>query len=130
MNSTVTARIAPEHIADLRRAADHHRAATVAALPISNERVVALRLAHSEDARDVRRLAELDEAPAPLGPVMLALVDGEAVAALSLSEGRVVANPFVPTENAVSLLRVRAMQLSGERRRRWWRPWILRPRPA
>jgi sensor domain CHASE-containing protein len=129
MNTTITAAVASEHIADLRRAAEHHRAATTAPPRTSVEQIVSLRLAHSEDDHDVSRLVQLDNARALAAPVMLAVVDGEAVAALSLSDGRVVANPFVPTEQAVTLLRLRATQLSGERHHRW-RPRLLRSRPA
>jgi hypothetical protein len=39
-------------------------------------------------------------------------VDGHAVAALSLEDGRIVANPFVRTVEVVAVLRVRAEQLS------------------
>jgi hypothetical protein len=49
---------------------------------------------------------------------MLALVDGEAVAAASLSEERVVANPFLPTADAVALLDLRISQLRRARARR------------
>ncbi|HUO71299.1 MAG TPA: hypothetical protein VMU39_11020 [Solirubrobacteraceae bacterium] len=129
MNSTITAALASERTADLRRAAEHRRTARVAPPPASDERIVALRLARREDDRDVNRLTELDDARALVAPVLLAVVDGEAVAALSLSDGRVAANPFVPTDAAVALLRLRGRQLSGERRRRW-RPQILRPRFA
>jgi hypothetical protein len=88
-----------------------------------------LRLANAEDDADISRLAQLDEAPVPVSPIMLAVVDGEAAAALSLSDGRVVANPFVATQKAVSLLRLHAAQRSGDRRR-GWRPRVLRPRLA
>ena len=78
----------------------------------------------------VRRLAALDDAPVLEGQSLLALIDGEAVAALSLEDGRVVSNPFVRTEDAVALLNLRAEHLKGvSRRRRWWRP-ALRPRFA
>ena len=129
MNTTITAAVAAEHVADLRHAAERQRAATSALARRCDEQVIALRVAQPEDDYDVSRLAQLDDAPQPIGPVMLAVVDGEAVAALSLSDGRVVANPFVATEKAVTLLRVRATQLSGERHHRW-RPRILRPRLA
>jgi len=129
MNTTITAAVAAEHIADLRRAAEHRRAATGARARRSDEQVIALRVAQSEDDYDVSRLAQLDDAPLPVGPVVLAVVDGEAVAALSLSDGRVVANPFVATEKVVTLLRLRATQLSGERRH-WWRPRIFHLRLA
>jgi len=88
-----------------------------------------LRLAGADDAYHVRRLAALDDAPSPDGQTLLALIDGEAVAALSLRDGRVVANPFLPTEEVVSLLRLRASQMSPPRPLRRWR-WgaVLRPR--
>lgn len=73
---------------------------------------IALRVAH-EDERDViRRIAELDDARGLEGPVLLAIIDGDAAAAISLRDGRVIANPFVPTAEAVALLRLRASHLS------------------
>ncbi len=88
----------------------------------SNDHTLALRVAGDDEAPMVRRLAALDDAPPLQGPVLLALVDGEAVAATSLSDGRVVANPFLPTADTVSLLSMRASQLSerpaGRRRQR------------
>ena len=129
MNTTINAAVAGEHVADLRRAAEHERAGMSVPARRSDEQVITLRVAQREDDYAVSRLAQLDDAPLPVGPVVLAVVDGETVAALSLSDGRVVANPFVATEKAVSLLRLRARQQSGERHHRW-RPRILRPRLA
>jgi hypothetical protein len=83
---------------------------------IMNPATIQLRLAAPTDADVVRRLAELDDAPPIGGPTLLALSDGEAVAGLSLSDGRVVANPFVPTRDAIALLRLRAGHLSDGRR--------------
>jgi hypothetical protein len=90
---------------------------------------IILRYATDSDAPVLRRLAALDDGPVPDADALIALVDGDAVAALSLSDGRVVADPFRLTENAVALLRLRADHLAGRRRRR--RPWPrLRPRFA
>jgi hypothetical protein len=133
--TSINALIAAEHNADLHRnsarwrtlpAADAEQAsaATRADLPI-----VALRQAQPDESAVVSRLAALDDAPALSGPVLLAVVDGEAVAALSLDDGRVVANPFLHTEAAVGLLRLRARHLSVTRPRRRLRT-ILRPRFA
>jgi hypothetical protein len=91
--------------------------------------VVALRLAFADEADVVRRLADLDDARVLEGQVLLALIDGEEVAALSLRDGRVIANPFLPTAETVALLRLRAEQLSGASPRRRLRS-ILRPRFA
>jgi hypothetical protein len=142
MTTSMTSLAAREHVADLRRVADHRRLRRVAAhrRPIAGTRApwnseamnapaVSLRIAGADDEQVVRDLAALDDAPAPQGDVLLALIDGEAVAALSLRDGHVVANPFVPTEAAVALLRLRAQHVSSRRPRRR-RPSILRPRFA
>jgi hypothetical protein len=94
-----------------------------------DERALALRLATAEDASSLRGLAELDEAPELSGEVLLATIDGDPVAALSIGDGRVVANPFVATSDAIALLRLRARHLAGKRSRSRRRPW-LRPRFA
>ncbi|HUA48126.1 MAG TPA: hypothetical protein VMA77_23005 [Solirubrobacteraceae bacterium] len=82
---------------------------------------LAMRVAHADEADIVRRLAQLDDAPTLSGEILLAVVDGETVAALSLSDGRVVANPFLRTADAVALLRIRAAQLSDRKSGR--HPW-------
>jgi hypothetical protein len=85
---------------------------------------VALRMAESDEAAVVRRLAALDDQAAPDGPVLLALMDGEAVAALSLLDRRVVANPFLCTRDLIQLLRLRAEHIAGPG------PGARRGRPA
>ena len=85
-----------------------------------------LRTAHTQDAEALRRLAALDSAPALTGPVLLAEVDGELVAALATETDRVVADPFRWTANAVELLRAAAAPtMSG-----WQRSASLVRRPA
>ena len=76
------------------------------------QNTLALRVAQTDEAPVVRRLAALDDARPLAGDVLLALVDGEAVAAVSLDDGRVVANPFLHTADTVRLLSLRATQLS------------------
>jgi hypothetical protein len=71
---------------------------------------LSLRPAGAGDAADIERLAALDSARAPRGEVMLVLADGRPVAALSLDDGHVVADPFRRTVEAVALLRLRAQQ--------------------
>jgi hypothetical protein len=51
-------------------------------------------------------------------PVLLAEVDGQLLAALALSDGSVVADPFHRTADLIELLRARAHQLDGNRRAR------------
>jgi hypothetical protein len=79
---------------------------------------VTVRLAAAEDQELVDMLAALDSAPPLIGRKLLAFVDGWPVAALSLYDGRVVATPFAPSEEAVALLRLRAGQLWPGRRPR------------
>jgi hypothetical protein len=76
-----------------------------------------LRLARADETDTVRRLAALEDAPELKGQVLLALADGAAVAALSLDDERIVANPFILTGDAVALLRLRAEHLLGPRPR-------------
>jgi hypothetical protein len=70
-----------------------------------------LRLATGADRAALARLAELEQAERPSEPVLLGVVLGRPVAALSLNDGSVIADPFVRTAELVELLRVRAGQL-------------------
>ena len=67
---------------------------------------ITIRQATSADAFTLRRLAALDDAPALRGEVLLAEHAGEVRAALSLENGRSVANPFAPTAKLIDVLRV------------------------
>lgn len=128
--TSVNAILAAEHRADLLRAANQARWPTdEPARGNSRNAHLALRPAYPDEADVVRNLAALDGAPEIEGRALLALIDGEAVAAVSLRDGRIVANPFVPTADAVALLKLRADHLRGVPRRRRWRV-ILRPRLA
>jgi hypothetical protein len=60
-------------------------------------------------------LSQLDSAPSPAQPRLIAEVEGEAVATISIADGTSVANPFRPTAAIVELLRVRCAQLATER---------------
>lgn len=113
---SITALAATEHTNDLLRAAHRSRLSLIRgdADAYASQSVVLVQV-RSEDNDAVRRLAELDDAAALEGSALLALVDGQPVAALSLEDGRVVADPFRLTSGPVSLLRLRADQLSNAR---------------
>jgi hypothetical protein len=64
------------------------------------------------------RLAALDSAAVPPSPFLLAEVDAELRAALSLANGRVIADPFHPSLYLTALLRVYAATAEWERPRR------------
>jgi len=72
---------------------------------------VTVRLTAPADSPGLVRLAALDSAPAPAGPTVVAEVDGELVAALPLSGGRALADPFHRTAALVQMLELRAEQL-------------------
>lgn len=116
---------------------------------MSTAHPITIRLAGPADSDAVRSLAQLDSAAAPAAPIVLAEVAGAARAALSVADGRAVADPFFPTRHLVALLELHAAELrtgetlapaAGGRRRRWplgaraaasvARPWPRSPRFA
>jgi hypothetical protein len=74
---------------------------------------ITIRRATDDDAKALNRLARLDSQRLPAGPHLLALSDDVPIAAVSLSSGRLVANPFAATESVVELLHERAGHLTG-----------------
>ena len=116
MTSSLTALAAQEHVHDLQRQA--RRARKQDSQSDVSTASIELRLARADESPVLHRLAQLDDAPDLDGDALVALIDGDPIAALSLSDRRVVANPFVRTEHAVSLLRIQADHLFGRRERR------------
>jgi hypothetical protein len=87
---------------------------------------VTIRRSTAADRMALERLAALDSAPAPVGDVLLAEVGDEAVAAIALTGGATIADPFRPTAELVELLGLRAAELRPTTTRRL----RLRPRAA
>jgi hypothetical protein len=104
----------------------------------SNDTIILQQATAAEDEA-LRELSQLDSARTVTRPALMAVVDGRLLAAASLRDGRVVADPFAETEDAVALLRVHASAmlttprtrggLRGPRRASRARP-RLRPRAA
>jgi hypothetical protein len=92
--------------------------------------VIAFRSATADDDRVLRELSELDSARPVQRPAVLAVVDGQPVAAVSLSDGRIVADPFTRTEDVVTMLRARVAALAADRARRRRLPYVPRLRAA
>lgn len=67
---------------------------------------IRIRQATKADAFALRRLAALDDSRELHGDVLLAEEAGELRAAISLEDGKVVANPFARTADLVDMLRV------------------------
>lgn len=84
----------------------HHR---------DTETSITIRRARPGDGAALRRLAERDTAPAPSGGMLVAVIDGQIRAAVSISAGDTIADPFHPTAELVALLSARASQLRGSR---------------
>jgi hypothetical protein len=86
---------------------------------------VLLRTARADDAGDLVRLAALDSSHPLPGPALVAEENEAIVAALCLSSGRAVADPFVPSVHLVRLLRQHAARRQDPavgRRVRWVLP--------
>lgn len=99
--------------AELRRRAEAARRARRHRSAAGDATVTIRRVTdHDPELGAVARLAALDSRPVPARPVLVAEVDGELQAAVSLADGAAVADPFRPTAEVVGLLRVRASQLA------------------
>jgi hypothetical protein len=77
-----------------------------------------IRTATNADTNALDRLAQLDSSQVPAGELLVAEIDGNLVAALSTTDGSVIADPFTYTNESVALLRRRAEQADIPRRRR------------
>ncbi len=75
-----------------------------------------MRLATEDDAYALRQLAALDSQRPLVGETLIGEIDGRPAAAMSLTGGRVVADPFVPTSQLVALLRMRARAMRAYER--------------
>jgi hypothetical protein len=86
---------------------------------------VTIRWATPDDSRRVAILAQLDEAPVPASPLLLAFVGDELWVALSLRTGVVISDPFRPSADVAALAAARGRQLTVVARRQR-RPRVLR----
>jgi hypothetical protein len=67
-----------------------------------------IRFATADDADALRRLAEQSSQQPLVGRVLIGLIDYAPAAALSLQDGRVIADPSRRTDRVVAALRTRA----------------------
>lgn len=79
----------------------------------TNGHRVTIRLASEHDSTELRRLAQRDSARIPAAPVLAAFSGGRALAAISISDGRRVADPFLRTAEIVSMLEAKLTQSAG-----------------
>jgi hypothetical protein len=104
---------------------------------MTESQTISLRAATDRDATVLAKLSALDSKPVLRAPAVVALVDGRPVAAASLSDASVVADPFVPTAEVVELLQARvaasattASARKAKSRPRFPRLGLPRLRPA
>lgn len=86
-----------------------------------------IRYASADDQLAIAHLAAVDSARVPPGPLLLGEVDGELWAAVALTTGVAIADPFRPSGEVVALLRARSAQLAVDpapRSSRW--PTLVR----
>ena len=88
-------------------------------MPMTSPASLSLRHATPADSGAVAYLSALDDAERLTGSVLVAFDGDRPVAAMSLEDGRTVADPFTRTADVVEMLRVRARQArrSGAARR-------------
>jgi hypothetical protein len=72
-----------------------------------------IRMAGPDDERAVIRLGQRDSGWPPPAPLMLGFAGDRLLAAISLADGRVIADPFEKTAFVVEMLRARAGQIEG-----------------
>lgn len=102
-------------------------------LCMTSTSTIVLQQATDDQDAALREISQLDSARTVARPALMAVVDGRLLAAASLRDGRIVADPFAETEQAVKLLRMRLAEIDGRRRthpRRRVPRLSLRPRPA
>ncbi len=78
---------------------------------------ITVRRATPADDDAIAYVAAVDSSAPPSGDVLVATDHAGVVAALGLHDGKVVADPFVRTDDVVALLRTRAGQLTRGRGR-------------
>jgi hypothetical protein len=72
---------------------------------------VRVSLGEGPDAESIVHLASLDDGTPPDGPVVLAEMDGEPVAALGIADGAVVADPLRVSQATLFLMRAHRLEV-------------------
>ena len=77
---------------------------------------ITIRAARAEDMGELARVAGRDTHELPEGTLLVAKVGSDVRAAVSLSDGTIIADPFHRTAELVAMLKIRA---AAVRRARW-----------
>ena len=100
-----------DRIDGFRREAARYRQAREASIHPPQPVRAPIQLRLSACREELERLAGLSERPLHEGDWLVADVDGVPVAAVSVEDGTTVYDPFRPTSQAVSLLKLRSKQV-------------------
>jgi hypothetical protein len=84
--------------------------------PLTTAPSVLIRAARGSDGPALERLAALDSATVPAGPLLIAESDGALVGALGSRNGERIADPFRRSADVMALLELRAAGAPRERR--------------
>ena len=79
--------------------------------PMNATANISIRPAYPDDYSALWQLSALDDRALPRGPFLLAELDRDVVAAISIPTGATIADPFRRTAEATALLQLRARQL-------------------
>jgi len=77
---------------------------------------ITIRAERTEDKSEIARVAGRDTHELPAGPLLVAEVGGNVRAAISLTDGSFVADPFHRTTELVEMLKIRAGAVQDSRR--------------
>ena len=122
MHPDIMRLIADERLATLRHDARQPAPRPTRRTPAVDLSEIDLRLCKASDDSELERLAALSELPLQPGRFVVALVDGRIAAALPLTGGPLLADPFMRTAHLRRLLELRAAQLRQPEPRRWLVP--------
>jgi hypothetical protein len=111
MHPEISHLIALDRMVGFRRDAERYRRMRAASLHAPQPVRTAIQLRLSACRDELERLAALSERPLHDGDWLVADLDGVPVAAVSIEDGTTVYDPFRPTSQAVSLLRLRRKQV-------------------
>ena len=111
MHPVLMHQVAIARMADRRRDAVRYRRAREGYTRPPQTVRTAIELRLSACREELERLAQLSERPLHEGDWLIADIDGVPVAAVSVDDGATVYDPFKPTNQALSLLKLRRKQV-------------------
>ena len=123
MNAGLIPLLSEAQTAEALRRARYRRIPARDGRPAEVDAIV--RIACETDGPALERLAQLEGRRLPVGPVLVAVQDGEVLAAVSVAGGEPIADPFRHTAALVDLLGRALAHLREEGGGRRWSLWAL-----